>query len=261
MTGRVQDKVAIITGAGTGIGRACLELFAREGAKVIGVSRTQANLDEALARVRAAGGEGIVLAKDLSQPESADEIVAATLKAYGRVDILVHSASVGWSWGEKSPNSMLPLADTPIDKWREVIGLNLDAAAFIDRAVLIQMLAQGKGSIVNVASLSGLFGMPTAHTYCAAKGGVINLTRALAATYAKQGIRANAVCPGYTDTPMIAPVMNLFDDDAIATQLTPMARAGTALEMAYGCLYLASDEASYCNGTVLVIDGGTSARQ
>lgn len=261
MTGRVQDKVAIITGAGTGIGRACLELFAREGAKVIGVSRTQSNLDDALARVQAAGGDGMVLAKDLSVPASADEVVAATLQAHGRVDILVHSASVGWSWGEKSANSMMPLADTPIDKWREVIGLNLDAAAFIDRAVLIQMLKQGKGSIVNVASISGMLGMPTAHTYCASKGGVINLTRALAATYAKQGIRANAVCPGYTDTPMIAPVMNLFDDDAIATQLTPMARAGTPMEMAYGCLYLASEEASYCNGTVLVIDGGTSARQ
>jgi len=261
MTGRVKDKIAIITGAGTGIGRACLELFSREGAKVVGVSRTQSNLDEALTNARAAGGDGMVLAKDLSKPESADEIVAATLQAYGRIDILVHSASVGWSWGSKSEKSMSPLDETPVDKWREVIGLNLDAAAFIDRAVLIQMLKQGKGSIVNVASLSGLFGMPTAHTYCAAKGGVINLTRALAATYAKQGVRANAVCPGYTDTPMIAPVMNLFDDDAIATQLTPMARAGTPMEMAYGCLYLASDEASYCNGTVLIIDGGTSARQ
>jgi NAD(P)-dependent dehydrogenase (short-subunit alcohol dehydrogenase family) len=261
MTGRVQGKITIVTGAGTGIGRACMELFAREGAQVVGVSRTQANLDETLATVHAAGGEGMVLARDLSKPESADEIVAATLKAYGRIDILVHSASVGWSWGEKSLNSMMPLADTPVDKWREVIGLNLDAAAFINRAVLIQMLKQGKGSIVNVASLSGMLGMPTAHTYCAAKGGVINLTRALAATYAKQGIRANAVCPGYTDTPMIAPVMHLFDDDAIATQLTPMARAGSPLEMAYGCLYLGSDEASYCNGTILVIDGGTSARQ
>ncbi len=261
MTGRVQDKVAIITGAGTGIGRACLELFAREGATVIGVSRTQANLDEALASARAAGGDGMVLAKDLSRPESADEIVAATVAAYGRVDILVHSASVGWSWGEKSLNSMMPLADTPIDKWREVIGLNLDAAAFIDRAVLIQMLKQGKGAIVNVASISGLVGMPTAHTYCAAKGGVISLTRALATTYAKQGIRVNAVCPGYTDTPMIASVMNIFEDEAVATQLTPMARAGSPMEMAYGCLFLACDEASYCNGTILVIDGGTTARQ
>ncbi|MBM4226880.1 MAG: SDR family oxidoreductase [Gammaproteobacteria bacterium] len=261
MAGRLKDKVAIITGAGTGIGRACFELFAAEGAKVMGVSRTQSNLDEALAAVQASGGEGQVLARDLSQAQSADDIVAATLAAYGRVDILVHSASVGWSWGEKSPGSMSPLAETPVDKWQEVIGLNLNAAAFIDRAVLIQMLKQGKGSIVNVASISGMLGMPTAHPYCAAKGGVINLTRALAATYAKQGIRANAVCPGYTDTPMIASVMGLFDDAAVAEQITPMARAGTPLEMAYGCLYLASDEASYCNGTILVIDGGTSARQ
>jgi NAD(P)-dependent dehydrogenase (short-subunit alcohol dehydrogenase family) len=123
------------------------------------------------------------------------------------------------------------------------------------------MMKQHKGAIVNVASISGLFGMPTAHTYCAAKGGVINLTRALATTYAKDGIRTNCVCPGYTDTPMIQSVMNVFDDPAVGAAITPMARAGTADEMAYGCLYLASDEASYCNGSILVIDGGTAARQ
>ena len=261
MVDRVKDKIAVITGAGTGIGRACMLLFAREGATVIGVSRTQKNLDEALAEVHAIGGRGMVLAKDLSQPAAADEIVAATLAAYGRLDILVHSASVGWSWNEKSPGSMHPLDDTTPEKWREVIGLNLDACAFIDRACLRQMLKQGRGSIVNVASISGLFGMPTAHTYCAAKGGVINLTRALATTYAKDGVRTNCVCPGYTDTPMIASVMNVFDDPAVAAQLTPMARAGTPEEMANGCLFLASDEASYCNGTILVIDGGTAARQ
>lgn len=261
MVDRVKDKIAVITGAGTGIGRACMTLFAREGATVIGVSRTQKNLDEALAEVHALGGRGMVLAKDLSKPESADEIVAATVAAYGRVDILVHSASVGWSWNEKSPGSMHPLDDTTPDKWREVIGLNLDACAFINRACLRQMMKQGKGSIVNVASISGLFGMPTAHTYCAAKGGVINLTRALATTYAKDGVRTNCVCPGYTDTPMIASVMNVFDDPAVAAQITPMARAGTPEEMANGCLFLASDEASYCNGSILVIDGGTAARQ
>lgn len=261
MADRVKDKIAVITGAGTGIGRACMTLFAREGATVIGVSRTQKNLDEALAEVHAIGGRGLVLAKDLSKPEAADEIVAATVAAYGRVDILVHSASVGWSWNERSPGSMHPLDDTTPDKWREVIGLNLDACAFINRACLRQMMKQGKGSIVNVASISGLFGMPTAHTYCAAKGGVINLTRALATTYAKDGVRTNCVCPGYTDTPMIASVMNVFDDPAVAAQITPMARAGTPEEMANGCLFLASDEASYCNGSILVIDGGTAARQ
>jgi NAD(P)-dependent dehydrogenase (short-subunit alcohol dehydrogenase family) len=123
------------------------------------------------------------------------------------------------------------------------------------------MLKQGKGSIVNVASISGLFGMPTAHTYCAAKGGVINLTRAMATTYAKDGVRTNCMCPGYTDTPMIQSVMGVFDDPVVAAQITPMARAGTPEEMANGCLFLASDEASYCNGTILVIDGGTAARQ
>jgi NAD(P)-dependent dehydrogenase (short-subunit alcohol dehydrogenase family) len=261
MGDRVKDKVTVITGAGTGIGRACMELFAREGATVVGVSRTQKNLDEALVAVHALGGRGMVIAKDLSRPESADEIVAETVAAYGRVDILVHSASVGWSWQEKSPGSMSPLDETTPEKWREVIGFNLDATAFVNRACLRQMMKQGKGSIVNVASISGLFGMPTAHTYCAAKGGVINLTRALATTYAKDGVRTNCVCPGYTDTPMIESVMNVFDDPAVGAAITPMARAGTPEEMAYGCLYLASDEASYCNGTILVIDGGTAARQ
>lgn len=261
MGDRVKDKVTVITGAGTGIGRACMELFAREGATVVGVSRTQKNLDEALVAVHALGGRGMVIAKDLSRPESADEIVAETVAAYGRVDILVHSASVGWSWQEKSPGSMSPLDETTPEKWREVIGFNLDATAFVNRACLRQMIKQGQGSIVNVASISGLFGMPTAHTYCAAKGGVINLTRALATTYAKDGVRTNCVCPGYTDTPMIQSVMNVFDDPAVGAAITPMARAGTPEEMAYGCLYLASDEASYCNGTILVIDGGTAARQ
>jgi NAD(P)-dependent dehydrogenase (short-subunit alcohol dehydrogenase family) len=261
MGDRVKGKVTIITGAGTGIGRACMQIFAREGATVVGVSRTQKNLDEALVEVHAAGGRGMVLAKDLAKPESADEIVAATVAAYGRVDVLVHSASVGWSWNEKSPGSMHPLDDTTTDKWHEVIGFNLDACAFINRACIRQMMKQGKGAIVNVASISGMFGMPTAHTYCAAKGGVINLTRALATTYAKDGIRTNCVCPGYTDTPMIHSVMSVFDDPVLASHITPMARAGSPDEMAYGCLYLASDEASYCNGTILVIDGGTAARQ
>ena len=103
--------------------------------------------------------------------------------------------------------------------------------------------------------------MPTAHTYTAAKGAMINLTRSMATTYATDNIRSNCVCPGYCDTPMIESVMNVFDDDQVATFLTPMKRAGSPLEMAYGCLYLASDEASYCNGVVLPIDGGTSARQ
>ncbi|MEQ8234780.1 MAG: SDR family oxidoreductase [Gammaproteobacteria bacterium] len=261
MAGRVADKVTIITGAGSGIGAACFELFAREGATVVGCGRRLAPLEENLQRVEAAGGKGRVISVDLAKVEEADRVVAETLEAYGRVDILVHAASVGWSWSHVSKDSMNDLATTPPDKWLEVIGINLNSAYYISHGVLQPMLAAGKGSIVNVASISGMVGMPTAHTYCSAKGGVINMTRAMAATYARQGVRANCVCPGYTDTPMIADVMNLFDDETTANYLTPMARAGQPMEMANACLFLASDEASYCNGVILPVDGGTTARQ
>jgi NAD(P)-dependent dehydrogenase (short-subunit alcohol dehydrogenase family) len=261
MSGRVQDKVTIITGAGSGIGQACMKLFAREGATVVGCGRRQSALDETLAMVRAEGGEGRVVAADLSKVDDANHVVAETVKAYGRVDILVHAASVGWSWSHTSPDSMNDIATTPPEKWHEVIGINLNACYYMCHGVLQHMLKVGSGSIVNVASISGMVGMQTAHTYCSSKGGIISLTRAMANSYGKQGVRANCVCPGYTDTPMIADVMNIFDDEATANFLTPMARAGTPLEMAYGCLYLACDEATYCNGVILPIDGGTVARQ
>ena len=261
MAGRVQDKITVITGAGTGIGAACMELFGAEGATVIGVSRTQSNLDEVMEKTRQAGGDGMVIAKDLSSFENAKSVVEQTMEKYGRIDILVHSAGVGWSWGEKSPGSMDDVAVTSPEKWDEVMSINLDGCFYMIRNILPIMQKQGGGSIVNVASISGFLGMQTAHTYTAAKGAMINLTRSMATTYATDNIRSNCVCPGYTDTPMIQSVMGIFDDDQTATYLTPMKRAGTPMEMAYGCLYLASDEATYCNGVVLPIDGGTSARQ
>lgn len=256
MAGRVEDKVAIITGAGSGIGRACMAIFAREGAKVAGISRTQTALDETLATVREEGGEGLVVAADLSQPVGAKAIIDATMDAYGRVDILVNAAGVGWSWGETSPGSMDDIALTSDEKWREVMAINLDSCFYICRDVINIMKKQGGGSIVNVGSLSGMLGMQTAHTYTAAKGAMINLTRSIAVTYAADNIRANCVAPGYTDTPMIAAVIGVFDDEKLAQSLTPMARAGQPEEMAYPCLFLASDEASYCNGILMPVDGG-----
>lgn len=226
------------------------------------MARTQSSLDKTLAMTEAAGGEGMVMARDLSKPESAEDVIKATMDKYGRIDILVQAAGVGWSWGQdQSPGSMDDVANTSTDHWHEVMAINVDSCFFMCRGVVPIMQKQGGGSIVNVASISGFQGMTTAHTYCAGKGATINLTRSMAATYAMDGIRSNCVCPGYTDTPMIAPVMNMFDDAAVADVLTPMQRAGTPEEMAYGCLYLGSDEASYCNGVVLPIDGGTTARQ
>ena len=124
---RLKGKIALITGAGTGVGRACMKLFAAEGAKVVGVSRTQTNLNETLAQVKAAGGEGRVVAADLSKTEGADKAIAETLKTFGRVDVLVNSAGVGYSWLEKSPGSMGPVDDTTPEKWAEVMAINLDS--------------------------------------------------------------------------------------------------------------------------------------
>jgi NAD(P)-dependent dehydrogenase (short-subunit alcohol dehydrogenase family) len=261
MVGRVNDKIAIITGAGSGIGEACFQLFAAEGATVVGCGRRSGVLENALSKVEKNGGSGIIVPADLSKREDANNVVQQTIDKFGRVDILVHSASVGWSWSHQSENSMNDIATTPPEKWEEVIGINLNACYYMCHGVLQHMLERGSGSIVNVASISGMVGMQTAHTYCSAKGGIINLTRAMAATYAQQGVRTNCVCPGYTDTPMIADVMDIFSDKQTADYLTPMGRAGTPMEMAFGCLYLASDEATYCNGVVLPIDGGTVARQ
>ncbi len=258
---RLKGKVAIITGAGTGVGRACMKLFAAEGAKVLGVSRTQANLDETLAQVKKAKGEGKVVAADLAKPESADKVVTATLDAFGRVDILVNCAGVGYSWLEKSPGSMGPITDTTPEKWHEVMAINLDSLFYMSRTVIPHMQKQKSGSIVNVTSISGLLGLPVAHTYTAAKGGAINLTRSIAITYCNDGIRANCIAPGFIKTPMVESVLHLFDDPNMADRLCPMKRPGTPEEMAYGCLYFASDESTYCQGAVLVIDGGTLARQ
>ncbi|MEM7542558.1 MAG: SDR family oxidoreductase [Pseudomonadota bacterium] len=261
MGDRLKDKVAIITGAGSGVGRSCMTLFAAEGAKVVGCSRTQSALDETLDSVKSAGGEGIVVSADLSDSAQCQKVIDAAVAEYGRVDILVHSAGVGWSWGLKSEGSMDDVAATSDEKWREVMGINLDACFYMCRGVIPLMQKQGGGAIVNVGSISGMLGMSTAHTYTAAKGAMINMTRSIAVTYAKDNIRCNCVAPGHTDTPMIAPVMSVFDDPEMAERLNPMSRAGTPDEMAYACLVLADDDASYISGVLLPVDGGKTARQ
>src|SRR3982075_1700223 len=236
--GRVSGKVAVITGAGSGVGRACMKLFATEGARVVGASRTQSNLNETLAQVRSNGGEGVVLARDLSADTAAEELFELAVRTYGRVDMLVHAAGVGYSWMDKSPGSMNDVADTTPEKWREVMRINLDACYLACRAAVLRMKAQGGGAIVNVASISGFQGLAAAHAYTAAKAGIINLTRSLCVAYAKDNIRANCLAPGFIDTPMVASVINLFDDPEMADRLPPPRPAGPAGERRHGGVYL-----------------------
>jgi NAD(P)-dependent dehydrogenase (short-subunit alcohol dehydrogenase family) len=258
--GRLENKVALITGAGTGIGRGCMVMFAKEGATVCGVSRTQKNLDETLRLVEDAGGKGSVFSADLSTPEGAEAAVNECIRQHGRIDILLNAAGVGYNWRETSLGSMDPVHTTPIDKWHEVMALNLHSLFYVSRLVLRQMIAQNKGSIVNVASIFGMGGAPDAHTYTATKGAIINLTKSMAVAYVDNNIRCNVVAPGFVQTQMVESVLPMLFSAENPKLIAPMGRPATVDEVGYACLYFASDEASYCTGTVLAVDGGSTGR-
>ena len=249
----LQDKIVIITGIGPGMGRKLALEASKAGAKLVLAARSRDFLESVAREVEAAGGAALAVTCDVSRKEDCARIVAAAIDKFGRIDGLVNSA-----YGS---GSFVPFEEADLDDWRTAMNVTLFGSLQMIKEVLPHMKAQGGGSIVNVTSISGLQGLPVAHTYTAAKGAVINLTRSIGITYCDQKIRANCIAPGFIDTPMVASVLGLFDDPAMADRLTPMKRPGTAEEMAFGCLYLASDEASYCQGTVLVIDGGTTARQ
>jgi NAD(P)-dependent dehydrogenase (short-subunit alcohol dehydrogenase family) len=259
--GRLQDKVVLITGASSGIGRATMEIAGREGAKVVGTARTESKLQEGLEAVKSAGGDGIVVPADLEDTSSQEKVVQAALDAFGRVDVLVNNAGVGWQYGLDNPGTMAGVHEASLENWRAIIGgVDLEGYFLAIHAVLPHMLEQGSGSIVNVGSMAGVTGLYDAHAYTAAKGAIVNLSRSMAITYAKQGVRTNTVCPGFVDTPMIAPVVGAFDDPATAATLSPMARPGRPEEIANALIFFASDESSYCNGSVLLVDGGCTAR-
>lgn len=258
--GRVSGKVAMITGAGDGIGKATAKLFAREGAAVFLVSRTASKLEAVADEIRAAGGSAAWIDADLSAPEGAERAFKGLMSAYGRADVLINAAGVGYSWQEKSPGSMNDTATCLPEKWREVMAINLDSLFYMCRLVIPQMQTQKGGAIVNVASIYGMVGVPDAHAYTATKGAIINYTRSLAIAYIKDGIRSNCLCPGFIATGMVASVLHFFDDPATAQMISPAGRPGTPDEMAQACLYLGSDESSYCNGSILVADGGSTAR-
>jgi NAD(P)-dependent dehydrogenase (short-subunit alcohol dehydrogenase family) len=260
-SGRLAGKVAVVSGASSGIGRAAFELFGREGAKVVGTARREERLQEGLEEVKRHGGEGIVVAADLEDDSTADRVVQAAIDEYGRVDVLVCNAGVGWEYGNEHPGTMAGIHEATVENWRDVIGgVDLEGYFAMIHAALPKMIEQESGSIVSVASMAGVTGLYDAHAYTAAKGAIVNLTRSMAITYAKNGVRANSVCPGFIDTAMIAPVIGIFDDPATANTMVPLGRAGKPEEIANALLFFASDESSYCTGSNLLVDGGCTSR-
>lgn len=245
---RLENKVAIVTGGNAGIGEAVAKRFAEEGAAVVVTGRRQQELDRVVSVIRHERGKALAVAGSVTDESHVQEVVRRTLDSFGRIDILVNNAGIG-DFGKR-------LHETDDTTWATVLDVNLTGVFRMTRAVLPQMLKQGRGSIINISSIASLVGLPTLSTYAASKGALDALTRALAIDYAKDGIRCNVVNPGLINTPMAAPLM--ANPDKLEPILAQYAirRPGTPEEVAHLVLYLASDEAAWVTGATFPIDGG-----
>jgi meso-butanediol dehydrogenase/(S,S)-butanediol dehydrogenase/diacetyl reductase len=252
---RLENKVALITGGGSGVGAAVARLFAREGAKVVVTGRRPEPIETVAAEIA-----GVAVAGDTSDPAHVAEAVAAAVSAFGGLDVVVASAGMGIDGS---------VGDIDDQSWRRTLDVNLTGPLMITRAALPVMIERGGGSIVLVSSTNAMAAAPLSAAYDASKAGLNALARAIAVDYGPLGIRANALCPGWIITPMgdesmdeLGAANGIGRQEAYAALTTadvPLRRAGTAEEMAYCCLFLASNESSIVSGTTLVADGGGQA--
>ena len=251
---KLKDKVTVVTGSGSGIGRATARLFAREGARVAIADTNPAGGEETRSLITAEGGEAFFIETDVARVSDAERLIRSTIERFGRLDILVNNAGV------ELPRSLL---DTTEEEWERVISIDLKGAYFISKFAVREMLKSGGGVIVNNSSGAGILGFPMMTAYCAAKGGVVALTRAIAMEYARQGIRVNCVCPGVVDTPtsrwFFDSLPNPDEARKMYQNMTPVGRFALPEEIASAILFLASDDASYLTGAVIPVDGGFSA--
>ena len=251
MAGRLDGKVALITGASNGLGRVAAELFARHGAQVV-IGDVTSGAD-AVAAIEAAGGAATFVELDVGDDASVAAAVAHAVDRFGQLDVLYNNAGI-------SPDDDDNPVNTSDATWERVLDINVTGVARCCRHGIPAMLASGGGSIVNVASFVAHLGAATPQiAYTASKGAVLSMTREIAVTYARQGIRANALCPGPVLTPLLAKFLS--DDGKRQRRLAhiPMGRFGEPLEIAHGALFLASDESSFVTGQSLLIDGGITA--
>jgi NAD(P)-dependent dehydrogenase (short-subunit alcohol dehydrogenase family) len=251
MGDRLAGKVALITGAASGMGRAAAELFAAEGARVVVSDVTDgAGTVEA---ITAAGGEAIFVRADVSRAADCDAMVRAAVDHFGGLHVLYNNAGI-------FPDDDGGVLDTPESTWERVMEINLKGVWLGCKAAIPALLSSGGGSIINVASFVALMGAATAQiAYTASKGGVLSMTRELAVEYARHGIRANALCPGPIETPLLAELLSDPARRARRMVHIPMGRLGQASELAKAALFLASDDSSFMTGASLVVDGGITA--
>ncbi|MEK7293388.1 MAG: SDR family oxidoreductase [Nitrospirota bacterium] len=248
---RLDGKVALITGGGTGIGAACARIFAQEGATVVITGRRKDVLETVVREIEKAKGRALAVAGSVTDEAHAQAAVAQAARSYGKLDILVNNAGAG-AFGKL-------LHETDEATWNEMLAINLTGTYRMIKAAVPEMIKAGGGSIVNVSSIASLVGIPMIAAYSASKGGMDALTRCVAMDYAQQKIRCNSVCPGLVDTPMASGLIS--NPEALTQILTayPLGRPGTSEEVAKLILYLAADESSWVTGSIFPIDGGMTA--
>jgi NAD(P)-dependent dehydrogenase (short-subunit alcohol dehydrogenase family) len=252
---RLKDRVALITGAGSGIGRAMCLAFAAEGAAVFAADLDEAAAAESIELARPAGGAAAHYRADVSRAEDVQAMVRACLDRFGRISILCNNAGTG---------STQTVVDTPEDLWDRVFAINARGTFLGCKYAIPAMIEAGSGVIINTASVAGLVGLRNRAAYCASKGAVVALTRAIAIDHVRQNIRCNCLCPGTVDSPWVGRLLEQAPDPvaerAALVARQPMGRLGTPEEVAKAAVYLASDDAAFVTGTAFVIDGGLTAQ-
>jgi len=252
---RLQNKVSLITGAASGIGKATAILFAKEGAKVAAADINVEGGEQTVEKIKDNGGEAIFVKADVTKDVDIKKLVEKTIQTYGKIDIVCNIAGI---------ITLGKITTLTEEDWDKCMAVNVKGIFLVCRHVIPEMARQGGGSIINVSSGAGIIGSPNSAVYCASKGAVLNLSKAMAIDHAHENIRVNAICPGVTDTPANDMVVAASDNPEKARKETDkvilLGRIADPQEIAYGMLFLASDESSYVTGSALVVDGGITAR-